>query len=224
MKRRLLLSIAGMLAASAVSAQTETKPLRFELSVESGLSSIISGPNIEDMSNFAGRFGFMPSENFQLTLLYEKLDGTLARNDDPLGGRFIAKYRRTVNSRTSFREALLDKRDVEYEQIELGIVKTIPLGGKKWESYMGIGVGSQKSTADVTWSGATRQGQPVTPALSDSANNEFFTSVRGGVRYVPLRWIAVQVNLRLVPIGKVLGEDYNSIELNGGLVFRFGSF
>jgi hypothetical protein len=30
--------------------------------------------------------------------------------------------------------------------------------------------------------------------------------------------------MRIQPIGSVFGEDINTLEVNGGLVFRFGKF
>lgn len=226
MKRVVVIAIVALLVSGAAWAQTESKPLRFEVSAEKGLFSILSGPDISDTSNFAARFGYMPNPGFHLTLRYERVEGTLARDDDALGNDFIVKFRDTVNSGTNFQNAILDKRDIELKQLELGIVKTIPLSGKKWETYIGIGIGTSDTTADISWTGAVRSdnGQPTHPSLKVKSDKEFFTSVRGGVRYMPLRWVGAQLDVRLVPIGKMIDADFNSLEVNGGVVFRFGAF
>ena len=96
MKRVFALVTVLVLAVGASFAQSEAKEYRFEVSAEKGLPSVLSGPQIKDISNKVARVGFSPSHNFQLTLTYTKWDGLLARNDI-LNERFSEK----INSNRS---------------------------------------------------------------------------------------------------------------------------
>ena len=223
MKRLTLFLIATFLATGSLLAQ-QAHDFRFEISAETGLVSVLSGPDLESISNAVVRFGFAPSKHFLLTLTFTKLEGELA-TDDILNEQFQVTYNDENSPDLKFRNAFLDDRTVDIKQYELGIVKEIPFGNKHWEGFVGVGVGLADSTADISWVGATEQnGDPASPTLSVEENNEFLTSVRAGARYLPVPWFAVQLNVKIVPIATLFDEDINTLEVNGGVLFRFGKF
>lgn len=241
MKTFAILCAAAFLSLGSVLAETQN---RFEVSAESGFPSIISGPDVKDISNAVGRFGFATNKEFQLTLTYAEWDGVLAR-DDSLGIDFSKEVNkeRASDSQINFRDSRLDDRDISFRQIEFGVVKSIPIAGKHWESYIGLGLGVQRTEGTFSWR-RCRQFQPppnerfcadggfippvndpeVKPEIEETKNNEFLTTVRGGVRYAFVDWFALQANLRWIPIAKMLDRNYNGLEVNGGIVFRFGKF
>ena len=100
--------------------------------------------------------------------------------------------------------------------------KAIPFNDKRWESYVGIGLGVQNAHTEVSWTGATEQnGLKAHPTLTQDDKNAFLTSVRGGLRYMPVSWVGVQLNLKVIPIAKIFNEDVNYLELNAGVFFHF---
>lgn len=213
------------LAAGAAFAQSEGDVYRFEVSVEKGKASVLSGPDIKAISNGTARFGFSPTRNYQLTLSYTKWTGDIA-SDDILGEKFAIQYNKQFPQAQQrvFRDAVLDKRDIEIIMYEFGLVKTIPLS-KHWDSFIGIQIGFSDATADVNWKGAElRTGGPAVPVPSFHSEDDqsFMTSVRGGIRWVPVGWFGVQGSVKIAPIGTIFEENLNSLEVNVGLVFRFG--
>lgn len=222
MKTLATLCVIAVFAAGHAAAQ-EAKTMRFELSAETGKPGVLSGPEVKDASNAVFRFGYFPTREFQLTLTYTKWDGIIT-SDDSLANDWAQDFNREQppNQQVDFTDAILDDRDVQLEQLEIGIVKTIP-AGKHWEGFVGLGLGTQNAKASVSWRG---------PAIPPGTNtdfdtevtNEFLTSVRGGMRFVIVDWLALQANLKWVPIGKIFGKNYNGVELNGGIAFRFGRF
>jgi hypothetical protein len=226
MRRIAVLFTLVLFAVGAAVAQTEVEPRRFELSVEKGLPSVLNGPQLDEISNWAISFAWAPTKDFQLHATYTKWDAQIAK-DDVLTQDFATLYNEQFPQAEQrvFRDAVLDKRDLEMEWWEVGLIKSIPLGSKHWEGHIGIGVGITNSTADVTWTGAEmKTGGPAVPvpSLHIEDNNSFFTSVRGGVRFLPISWFAIQASAKLVPIASIFDENINTLEVNGGLVFRLG--
>jgi hypothetical protein len=228
MKRIAVLVTIVFLAAGAAFAQTEKDIYRFEVGVEKGLPSVLSGPDLKDISNGSVYFAWAPVRSFQLMASYTKWEGKIAA-DDILGEKFATEFNEQFpqSDQIVFRDATLDQRDFEIEFYELGIVKTIPLGGKHWECFIGIDIGITNAVADVTWTGAeTRLGEPADPVPSWHAedDNSFMTGVRGGVRWIPVGWFGVHVAAKMVPIASIFDENINTLEVNGGLIFRFAKF
>ena len=228
MKRIVVLATLVFLAAGAALAQSESDPARFEVSVEKGLPSVLSGPELQDITNWVVRFGWSPTRNFQLTGSYTKWEAQIAK-DGILNEKFANEYNQQFDQANQrvFREAVLDQRDLEIEMYEFGLTKFISLGSKHWDSFIGIGIGISNATADVTWTGAEmRTGGPAvpTPALHVEDNNSFMTAVRGGIRFVPVHWFAAEINAKIVPISTIFDENFNTLEVNGALVFRLGRF
>jgi hypothetical protein len=228
MKRIAVLATLVFLAAGAVYAQSESDPARFEVSVEKGLPSVLSGPELDEISNWVARFGWSPTKDFQLTASYTKWEALIAK-DDILNEKFANQYNEQFAQAEQrvFRDAVLDQRDVEILMYEVGLTKFISLGSKRWESFIGIGIGISNSTADVTWTGAElRTGEPAVPvpSLHVEDNNAFMTAVRGGIRWIPVHWFAGEVNAKIVPIASIFDENINTLEVNAALVFRFGRF
>jgi hypothetical protein len=228
MRRIGVLVTLALIAGGATFAQSESEPARFEVSVEKGMPSVLSGPELDSIDNWVFRFGWAPTKDFQLTASYTKWEGELSK-DGVFNESFAIEYNQQFEQADQrvFREAELDQRDFETEMFEFGLTKFIPLGSKHWESFIGIAIGLSYSTTDVTWTGAElRTGGPAVPvpSLHVEESNAFMTSVRGGVRWIPVRWFAVEVNAKLVPIASMFEENLNSLEVNGALVFRFGKF
>jgi len=226
MRRIAVLFTLVLFAVGAAVAQTEVEPRRFELSVEKGLPSVLNGPQLDEISNLAISFAWAPTKDFQLHATYTKWDALIAK-DDVLTQDFATLYNEQFPQAEQrvFRDAVLDKRDLEMEWWEVGLIKSIPLGSKHWEGHIGIAVGITNSTADVTWTGAEmKTGGPAVPvpSLHIEDNNSFFTSVRGGVRFLPISWFAIQASAKLVPIASIFDENINTLEVNAGLVFRLG--
>lgn len=211
---------------------------RFELSGESGRASVLSGPGVKDFKNTDFRFGFAPNKEFQLTATYSSWDGQISTGDS-LGQDFARDINkeRPSNSQIIFRNTNLDENTIEFRQIEIGVVRSIEIDPKHWEGFVGLGIGVQDSTAKFTWRGPCRPpGQGPTracyippandpnarPKVNRTDKNEFLTTVRGGVRYSFIDWFGLQVNFKWVPIAKMFGRNYNGLELNAGLMFRFG--
>src|SRR5262245_41827023 len=186
---------------------------RFELSVEKGTTNNISGPEIQNLSDGSARFGWAPSENVQLTLTYTKWTGELAK-DDTLADVFAREVNgsRPDDSKFNFKDAVLDKRDMDIQQLEFGITKSIPLSKKHWEAFIGIQVGGQKSHADVDWVDyeAPANDPTAKPAFEDN-KTEFMLSVRGGVRFAFIQDLGLHVNVRWIPIGKIFEQNYNAV-------------
>jgi len=230
MRRIAVLVTLVFLAAGAAVAQSsdEAVPHRFEVSVEKGSASVLNGPKLKDVSNWVGRFSWAPTRDFLLTASYTKWEGLLSSND-VLNENFANIYNEQFEQAEQrvFRDAVLDQRDFEMEMYEFGLIKVIPLGSKHWESFIGIQVGISNATADVTWTGAEmRTGGPAVPvpSLHVEDNNSFMTSVRGGLRWIPIHWFAAEVNAKIVPIASIFDEDLNTLEVNAALSFRFGQF
>jgi len=230
--KRVTFSMAVMFLACGLALAQEAKPTRFEIYGGTGLPSVLSGPDLEGNSNIVLRFGFMPTENFMLTLTYDHWDGNIA-SDDVLNSYFAEVYRDTVNSATDFNDALLTDSTMELDQLEVSLVKAIPLGeNKKWELFIGVGLGMQNATADVSWTGATKRlpdgsEVPADPELPDEALQDdgvVFFAVRGGASWLPLPWLALQTDLRLLPVNETFEESLNTLEVNFGVAFRFGKF
>ncbi len=117
------------------------------------------------------------------------------------------------------------------------MVKAIPLGDSKhFETYIGIAAGLQSATGQFQWTGATKrilqgpnagQSVPVDAVLPTDYSEEsgtFFIAVRGGVNWIPIKWLVLQCDLRIVPIDSVYEQSLNTLELNFGVGFRFGKF
>jgi len=232
--KRVTFSVAVMFLACGIALAQEAKPTRFEIYGGMGLPSVLSGPDLEDNSNYVFRFGFLPTEDFMLTLTYDHWDGDIA-SDDVLNSYFSNLYRDEVDNSVNFNKALLTGSTIELDQLELSIVKTIPLGeSKKWELFVGVGLGLQNATAAISWTGATVQDpndpqnlievDPIVPDEYLEDNDVVFFAVRGGASYVPLPWLALQADLRLLPVDEVFDQSLNTLELNFGLAFRFGKF
>ena len=235
MRRIAVLLTLVVFAAGAAFAQSEVEPRRFEASVEAGLPSVLNGPEMEEMDNFVVNFAWAPTKDFRLMVSYTKWEGLIDK-DDILNENFATEYNQQFPQAEQrvFRDAVLDQRDIEIEWYEFGLIKPIPLGSKHWDSFIGLGIGITNSVADVTWTGAEMRsdadgdGQPdpavPVPSLHVEDDSAFFTSVRGGIRWLPLNWIAVQATAKLVPIASIFDENINTLEVNAGLVFRFGKF
>lgn len=220
----------------AAFAADEEGPMRFEFAAGTGWPTVLSGPDIQDQTNIVGRIGFYPSKHFMLTLTYDAWDAAIAE-DDILNSVFAEEYRNSVHSNVNFNDALLDDATIDLTQWELGLVKTIALGeNKRFETYIGLGMGLQDATAEIQWKGATKRilqgpnaGQIVPydaelpPEMSEESN-VFFVSVRGGMHWMPVRWFGLELDLRLVPIDSVFDQSLNTLELNAGVLFRFGKF
>jgi hypothetical protein len=229
------LSLLGTGAARA--AASDTKQPRFELTVQSGLESTLSGPDIDITSNIVGRFGFYPSSHFLITVTYEKWKSDVGSNSI-LGENFAQVYHDKIHSNLIFRDATLQNSTLDAEQWELGVQKVIPLGDNKhWQAYVLLGVGMQSNDAVIEYTGVTKRittgpntGQivPLPPLTLDSEltteQGVFFVSVAGGARWLPAQWIALEVEFRIVPIDEVFNQALNTMELNFGVVFRFGKF
>ena len=228
MRRIAVLITLTLFAAGAALAQTEVEPRRFEIGVEKGLASVLNGPQLDGIDNWAVNFAWAPSKDFQLMGTYTHWEADLDK-DDILAENFSVEYNQqfSQSEQRVFRDAVLDQRDLEIDWYEVGLVKSIPLGSKHWEAFIGIGIGITNAVADVTWTGAEmRTGGPAVPvpSLHVEDNSAFFTSVRGGVRWVPIPWIGVGVTAKMVPIASIFDENINTLEVNGNLTFRFGKF
>jgi hypothetical protein len=142
---------------------------------------VLNGPELDSIDNWAVNFAWAPSKDFQLMATYTHWEADIAK-DDVLNENFATEYNSQFEAADQriFRDAVLDQRDLEIDWYEVGLVKTIPLGSKHWEAFIGIGIGITNSVADVTWTGAEmRTGGPAVPvpSLHIEDNNAFFTSV-----------------------------------------------
>ena len=193
---------------------------------------------MKDFSNGTVRFGWAPSKEFQLTLMFAKWEGELSP-DDSMGQDFAKDINadRPPNSQINFRNAILDQNDVEFRQIELGVTRSIEITPKHWEAYVGLGAGLQNSKANFTWVGpCTAANTPpgcyspptndpdTVPVADVEVDDEFMISVRGGLRYSIVDWAGLHLNFRWIPIASMFDREYNGLELNLGVMFRFGKF
>lgn len=242
MKKLAILALFTVLTAGLALAETGN---RFEISAESGLASFLSGPEVKQFNNSEFRFGFYPSKEFEVTLTSIQWEGELGRRDS-LAVDFSKDFNKGIRPpveggehdcsprppcyQIGFKNAKLgsgkNQRNIRLRQLELGVVKTIPLGVKHWEAFVGVGLGTQRSRAQFEWVGyePTINNPNLVPKVKKIEKDEFLVAVRGGTRYMPLPWLGLQLNFRWIPIAKIFGRDYNGLELNGGLIFRFGKF
>jgi hypothetical protein len=248
MRKVIILVLFALLAAGAVRADEK---MRFEVNVEIGAPSILSGPGMKGypdelwgIKSYSLRLGWAPSKEFQLNAGYSHWEGILQASD-PMGQQFANDFNKTrpSNSQVTWSKttcpggvpncsdadkittkATLDQRDMTFKQMEVGIVRTIALTEKHWEAFVGMSIGLQTSEGTFTWQNYTPPGNDptVVPLVNAKRTDEFLLSVRGGGRYLFVDWFGLEGNLRWVPIAQMFNNNYNALELNFGAVFKFG--
>jgi hypothetical protein len=248
MKKVVILVLLALLAAGAVLADEK---MRFEVNAEIGAPSILSGPamkgypgEIWGIKSYSLRLGWAPTKEFQLNFGYSNWKGIL-QSTDPLGQQFQTDFNRERPSNSQVKwsktvcpggaancsdadkittKASLYDRDMQFEQYEFGLVRSIALSEKHWEAFVGMSVGLQTSKGYFTWQNYTPppNDPTVKPVWDIKTTQEFMLTVRGGVRYMFFDSFGLEGNIRWIPIAQMFDTNYNGLELNFGAMYKFG--